>query len=99
MIFLAILEINVSDLETGNFMEGLVSYRINLVCGYGRKNQCRSVPASTLYLRKNAYGVPIGIMKQYSISFNLMAASLQPVRASKVGHSENMLPSEGHAPI
>lgn len=79
-------------------MEGLVSYRINPVCGYSRKHESRFLPTSTLYLKENTCGVRIGIMKQ-SISFNLTAASVRPVGASKVGHSENMLPSKGYSLI
>ncbi|KAF7806257.1 Phosphoserine phosphatase, chloroplastic [Senna tora] len=74
-------------------MEGLVSYKINPVCGCSRKYKSRFLPTSTLYLRKNTDGIRIATMNQ-SISFNVMAASVQPVGASKVGHYENTLPSK-----
>lgn len=76
-------------------MEGLVSCRINPACAYSRKLQFRLLPSSTLRLRKSVSGFPLGIMKQPS-SFNVTAASVQPIGGSKGSQSGNTVPSKGY---
>ena len=83
-------------MKTDNLMEGLVGSQMTPISAYCKQRSSPFLPVfSPRYTRKFNLS-RIGMNKSPK-SLNLIAASVQPLEASKLDHLSNTLPSKGYA--